>query len=99
MAADPVLCETSPDSPVQVYEYVVATPIVFIMCLCVDLGVSINFVGWRNRSKIERGVSHCGTIASTAPKMPIKFRKGSQTMPGHPLEPHPFQRQLLLLLW
>lgn len=42
MAADPVLCETSPDSPVQVYEYVVVTPIVSVY---IQVFLSILLVG------------------------------------------------------
>lgn len=61
----------------------VATLTVFIMYLC----VSINFVGWRNESKIERGVSHDGTTASAAPTMHIKFSV-LWAMPGHPPERH-----------
>ena len=80
---------------VQVDKYVVATLTVFIMYLC----VSINFVGWRNESKIERGVSHDGTTAPAAPMMHIKFSKSYGPCQAiHQRDTPFFQRQLLLLL-
>lgn len=80
---------------VQVDKYVVASLTVFIMYFC----VSINFVGWRNESKIERGVSHDGTTASAAPTMCIKFSKSYGPCQAiHQRDTPFFQRQLLLLL-
>lgn len=75
MAANPTLCETSADAPGLFRCIDMWWPQrLSSQYLCVYLGVSINFIGRRNKSKIERGVI-MGPPASTAPLMNSKFSK------------------------